>query len=129
MTGCQFAWVTHAPADYMLVFTEDPEGDHAVVCARFEHENELSDAGRGLEGTEVADNELRVYCTLPGEAEVVLAEVRKAAASAWIDRGTVAFVAVGDGSGTSNEGASGRRKVTARIVLSGGGQAPRRYAF
>jgi hypothetical protein len=48
MTAVPFAWVTHAPADYMLVFTDDPDGEHAAVRARFEGEQRLREAGRGL---------------------------------------------------------------------------------
>ncbi|CAN5150928.1 hypothetical protein BH20ACT9_BH20ACT9_16410 [soil metagenome] len=127
MAGGQFAWVNHAPADYMLVFSEDPDGEHAVVSAQFEEVDLGRDAGRGLEGAEVADTELHVYCTLPGEADQVLAHVRNAPArAAWVDRGNIAFVAVGEGSGTTSETARGRRNVTARIVLSEGGNTPRR---
>jgi len=130
MAGGQYAWVNHAPADYMLVFSEHPGGEHAVVSARFEDEDQVRDAGRGLEGAELGDTELHVYCTLPGEADRVLAHVQKGPArAAWVERGEIAFVAVGEGSGTSSETASKRRDVTARLVLSGGGNAPRCYRF
>lgn len=55
-----FAWVTHAPADYMMVFVEDSEGEHAVVSARYGDESELPGAGSGLEGAEIAGSELRI---------------------------------------------------------------------
>ncbi len=130
MTTGQYAWVTRAPADYTMVFSRDPGGEHAVVSARFEDEDQVRDATKGLEAAELADGELRVYCTLPGEPELALAHLRKAPADATrIDKGTIAFVAVGDGSGTSRETANGRRDVSARIVLSGGGEGPRHYAF
>lgn len=130
MIDRQFAWVTHAPADYMLVFTEDPEGEHSVVSARFEDQDELRAAGGSLEGAEVAETELHVYCSLPGEDEQVLARLRTASSvEARVDRGKIAFVAVGSGTGTSSEAADGRRDVTARIVLSAGGDGPRRYVF
>ena len=131
MSGSRnYAWVTRAPADYMLVFTGDPDGEHAVVSARFEDDEQARDAGRGLEGAELGDRELHVYCTLPGEADRVLTGVRKTTAQeSWVDSGTLAFVAVGEGSGTSEETASNRRNVTARIVLAGGGQTPRCYRF
>jgi hypothetical protein len=130
MPGDQFAWVTHVPADYMLVFTEEPDGEHALVSARFEHEGQVRDAGRALEGAELAERELRVYCTLPGEAAHALAELRKASARATsIEPGTIDFVAVGDGSGTGSETARRCRDVNARIVLSRGGDGPRCYRF
>lgn len=130
MTGSRFAWVTHAPADYLLVFTEDPGAEHAIVSARFADEEQVREAGRGLQGAELDGSELRVYCTLPGEADQVLTHIRKTPAQdSWVESGTIAFVAVGEGSGTSNETASNRRKVTARVVLAQGGNAPRCYGF
>ena len=130
MSGSSYAWVTQAPADYLLVFTEDPDGEHAVVSARFEDDEQVRDAGRGLQGAELGDSELHVYCTLPGEADKALTHLREALAQeSWAESGTIAFVAVGEGSGTSGEAASGRRNVRARIVLSGGGDTPRCYRF
>jgi hypothetical protein len=128
MADGQIAWVTHAPADYMLVFTEDPDGKHAVVGARFDDEGDLREAGQGLEGAEVAGRKLHVYCTLPGEGDRVLVRLREAGSvETWVDRGAMAFVAVGDGSGTKRDTVDNRREVTARAVLSRGGDAPRCY--
>ena len=130
MASDHFAWVTHAPADYMLVFVEDPDGEHAVVSARFEDQEQASKASRGLEGLEVGEERVRVYCTLPGEPERVVARLREASArAASVERGTIAFVAAGDGSGTSTETATRPPKARARIVRSGGGDAPRCYRF
>jgi hypothetical protein len=130
MTGGQFAWVTHAPADYMLVFSKHSDGEHAVVGGRFEDHDQLREAARGLEGAEVDEAGLNVYCTLPGEAEEMLARVRRDRARAsWIETGTVAFVAAGDGSGASSETASTRQDASVRVVLSLGGNAPRCYRF
>lgn len=44
-------------------------------------------------------------------------------------RGIVAFVAVGDGSATTEGAAKRRRKASARVVVSGGGHGPRCYRF
>ena len=130
LSGKPFAWVTRAPADYMMVFVEDSEGEHAVVSARYGDESELQGAANGLEGAEIAESELRVYCTLPGEADRVLARLQGTSAeTAWINRGEIAFVAVGSGSGTSPEAADNRRNVDAQVVLSWGGEGPRRYAL
>src|SRR3712207_776661 len=54
-----FAWLTHAPSDYMLAFTGAPGGGHAVVRARFNDEQELRELAGALklEG-EIADDEL-----------------------------------------------------------------------
>jgi hypothetical protein len=73
---------------------------------------------------------VRVYCTLPGEAERVVARLRDASARATsVERGTIAFVAAGDGSGTRPETAPRPAEVSARIVRAGGGDAPRCYRF
>jgi hypothetical protein len=129
MAAGPFAWVTHAPADYMLVFIEDPDGEHAIVGARFEDREQAVKASRGLKGLEVEDEWMRVYCTLPGEPERALAQLQRLSASASVERGRIAFVAVGDGSGTSSEVAGRRREARARIVRSGGGDIPRCYSF
>ena len=130
MAAGQFAWVTHAPADYVMVFIEDPDGEHAVVGARFEDHEQAVVASRGFEGVELGDKQVRVYCTLPGEPERVVARLREASArAASVERGTIAFVASGDDSGTSTETATTPRKARARIVRSGGGDAPRCYRF
>ena len=131
MAGRNFAWVTHAPADYLLVFTEDPNGDHAVVSAQFENDDEAREASRSVEGAAVNGAQVAVYCTLPGEADLVLAHFRAGpAVSSECHRGTISFVAVGNGSATTSEGAAGTgRVVSARIVLSRGGDAPRHYLF
>src|SRR5512139_4000509 len=76
------AWATHAPADYMLVFVEEPDGEHAVVSARLKKEVEPS--GLGLEGAELSGEELSVYCTLPGEADEVLARLEGSARKASV---------------------------------------------
>ncbi len=118
------------PCRLHVVFTGDPDGEHAVVGARFEDDEQALDAGRGLEGAELGDRELHVYCTLAGEADRVLTRVRKTAAQeSWVDSGAIAFVAVGEGSGTSRETASGRRNVKARNVMAHGGETPRCYRF
>ena len=86
MATSNFAWVTHAPADYMLAFYDDPAGEHAVVGAQFGDEDQAREATNGLEAAEVQQAELRVYCTLQGEPELVLGHVREAGAVAsWID--------------------------------------------
>src|SRR5687768_1935250 len=105
MTGRLIAWVNAAPADYMLVFVEDPDGEHAVVHARFGDEDGAeSKAESRLEGFEIAENEVRVYCTLPGEPEQVLARLGEVGAEPTsVNRGTISFVAVGDGTGTNPE--------------------------
>jgi hypothetical protein len=122
------AWVTHAPADYIMVFSEDPDGEHAAVSARFASAHQAQGAGLASEGAEIDERKLCAYCTLSGEADRVRERFHEASAlETWVDRGTIAFVAVGDGSGTNPEVASRRRNVTARIVLSGGGHGPRCY--
>jgi hypothetical protein len=130
MSSGLIAWVTHAPADYILVFSEDPDGEHAAVSARFEDAAQARAAGQASEGVAIDETgtELCTYCTLPGEADRVRERFREASAlKTWVERGTIAFVAVGDGSGTSLEAAGRRRNVTAWIVLCGGGDGPRCY--
>jgi hypothetical protein len=118
------------PADYILVFTEDPGGEHATVRARFEDAARIREPGLGLEGAEIGERELFVYCTLPGETDRVVASLRQAPVQeAWVESGRIAFVAVGEGCGTSTEAADRRRNVKARIVLSFGGETPRLYRF
>jgi hypothetical protein len=118
------------PADYIMVFAEDPGGEHAIVGARLEDAARIREAGLGLEGAEIGERELFAYCTLPGETDRVLARLRRVPVQeSWVESGTIVFVAVGDGSGTSSEAADGRRNVRARVVLSHGGEAPRLYRF
>ena len=130
MTGDQFAWVTHSPADYTLVFSKHLDGEHVVVSARFEDKDQAWDAARSLEGAQVDDTELHVYCTLPGEADTALAGVRTAPTHvSWVDSGTIAFVATGDGSATIRETVRRRENGPSLIVSSLGGNAPRCYRF
>ena len=131
MTDTPRAWATHAPADYMMVFVGDSNGQHAVVNARFRGRDELYEVSRGLEGAEIGEKgeDLSVYCTLPGERDEVLTRLQTRARKAWIERGEISFVAVGDSEATSQDAANRRRKVDARVVLSWGGGAPRCYFF
>lgn len=123
------AWATHAPADYMMVFEQDPDGEEAVVNASFRGEEERRSAAAGLEGVElsVGGTDLSVYCTLPGEPEEVLATLEGRGGVGEIERGRISMVAVGDAEGTSSEAADGRRSVEARVVVSFGGAGPRIY--
>jgi hypothetical protein len=123
----QFAWATHAPADYLLVFVPDPGGEHAVVRARFPDGGDARDAGAGLEGAELAGAELRVYCTLPDEIERVLSRLSNdSRADVSKERGTVEFVAVGEGAARPAERGGA---TSVRLVVARGGDAPRCYRF
>ncbi len=128
MAAGQFAWVTHAPADYVMVFLADPGGEHAVVSGYFDGHEQAARAGRAFEAYGLGEKELNVYCTLPGEPERILDRLRPLAPRTSIERGTIAFVAVGGGS-TTGEPATEPGKVSARIIRSGGGDAPRCYRF
>ena len=132
MSDRPFAWVTHAPADYLLVFTQDPDGPHVVVGARCEDEDEAWDTATGLEGAELSGAEIRVYCTVPGDVDRATEHFARAAAAAEVSaqQGTVEFVAIGSGSGTTvrargDDGGSTR----AHLVISCDGEAPRCYRF
>ena len=128
MTAGPYAWATHAPADYVLVFAEDPEGEHARVRAGFQGRDQAWAAGRGLEGVEVGDSELHVYCTLSGEADKVLAHLGGVPTQdPCVEKGTIAFVGASGGPGAGSESARRRRHVTACVVFSYGGDAPRCY--
>ena len=129
MPDAQIAWVTHAPADYVLVFVDDPSGDHAVVRARCRDAEEARDAATGLEGAELIGAEVRVYCTLPEDVERTVHHL-SATPSVQIatDRGTLEFVAVGDGSGTTaTTGRDDAEPVGAHLVVSTAGVVPRCY--
>lgn len=131
MSDSPFAWVTHAPADYLLVFMEDPSGPHVVVSACCEEQEEVWATARGLEGAEISGAEIRVYCTLPGDVERALDHFADAPGiEVSVQHGTIEFVAIGDGSGTaaparSDDGES----LRAHLVVSCGWQAPRCYRF
>ncbi len=130
MSTGTIAWFTHAPADYMLVFRMDRDGEHAVASARFDDPELVRAATAAAEANSIDEDGMGLcaYCTVPGEADSVVAGYRDAGASeTWIERGTVAFVAVGDGSTTDREAAGRRRDVAARVVVSEGGAGPRCY--
>ena len=83
-----------------------------------------------FEGAELDDGELHVYCTLPGEADQVLTHLEEAPAqeSPGSNSGTIAFVAVGGGSGTSERRAAAamsRHGSSWRLAA----ETPRCYRF
>jgi hypothetical protein len=130
MSESGIVWLPEAPADYVLVFRGDPDGDHSVVIGTFPDSDNVFEVGKGLQGAELDGQSVRVHCTLAGEAERVRRLFsERGAIDARAERGTVAFVAVGSWRGTSQEILDRRREVTAHIVVSGGGEGARAHRF
>jgi hypothetical protein len=129
MRDAQIAWVTHAPADYVLFFVADPVGDHVLVRGHFSDGDAAWDAAAGLEGAEISGAEVRAYCTLAGEADRVARHLSGAPeACTSQEGGTVEFVAVGGGGWTTAEAVGGdAEEVLGYLVLSRGGDVPRCY--
>ena len=103
----------------------------ALVRARSRTTSRPSWRAAGFEGVELGDKQVSVYCTLPGEPERVIARLREASARRDVGR------ARDDRLRRRRATARGRaprprpapRKARARIVRSGGGDAPRCYRF
>ena len=130
MAGRPIAWVTRAPADYMLLFVDDPEWRalrrHLL---KFRDADEAGDALRSARGGRSGGHRGAGLLHAPRGGRAHPRPVRGSLhlSAAWADRGTISFGAVGDGSGTRAETEQGGHQMTARIAVSHGGDSPRCY--
>lgn len=127
-TTAAYAWVTHAPNDYTMIFRADPGGEHAIVSGWFDEQQQARRVCEELKGGAVGGNRLDIYCALRGEAERVRARLGEDAVRTSIERGEIHFVAVGGGWDPVAEGARGEAG-DARMVWALGGAGPRHYRF
>lgn len=129
MSNWNSVWAVGAPPDFLLLFEEDAQGEHALVRASFDSPEQAIDGAHGLEGVELDSTEVRAYCTLPGEAARVADRLDSLAREVKTQPGTIKFLAIGGRSAEPADEPPSLRQATIRVVMSLSGSQPRHYSF